>query len=243
MRIGIIGRNGFIGSALAKRLSADNTIYSYPRPDLDVLYHFGSPSSDIIYKQNLDWALSETINSFLRVVQYCRDHMIKLVYPSSANVYQKTTVYSHGKAALEEIHAAYGGDILGLRIFCGYGLGEAHKGDYASIVYQFVQGMKKGYRPIVYGDGAQTRDFVWIDDIVDGILSAVNDGQTGVIDIGTGQNTSFNRVVELINHELGKNLQPVYVEKPLLYVNDTPCNNPLPTFTSIEEGVKMLCKK
>src|SRR3989304_1360929 len=133
MKIGITGRNGFIGSALALELK-DCQIYSYPRPDLDILFHFGSPSSDFIFKQNMDYCFSETIDSFLEMVRFCRDNKIKLVYPSSATVYNKATPYARGKSCLEEIHQAYGGDILGLRIFAGYGPGEEHKGECSRIV-------------------------------------------------------------------------------------------------------------
>lgn len=240
MKIGITGRNGFIGSALAKRLSV-HELYSYPRPDLDLMFHFGSPSSDIIFKQNLSWALRETIESFLTMVEFCKKHSIKLIYPSSANVYQKTTVYSHGKAALEEIQAAYGGDILGLRIFCGYGVGEEHKGEYSSIVYQFVQQMKQGKSPLIYGDGKQTRDFIYIDDIVEAIVD--NSESTGTIDIGTGKNTSFNEVVKMINEELHTDIEPTYVGKPEKYVDETPCKNPINYEVSLKEGIHRLCTR
>lgn len=239
MKIGITGRNGFIGSALAERFSS-HEIYSYPRPDLDILYHFGSPSSDVIFKHNIDWGFEETINSFLHTIQFCRDNKIKLVYPSSANVYQKTTIYSHGKACLEEIHQAYGGDVLGLRIFCGYGVGEDKKGEYSSIVYQFCQQIKKGIPPVLYGDGEQMRDFVYIDDIVDAIID--NSEKTGIIDIGTGVNTSFNEVVHIINEVLDKDVVPVYTDKPDKYVDETPCPKPIPYKVSLEEGIKRICQ-
>ena len=240
MKIGITGRNGFIGSALALELK-DCQIYSYPRPDLDILFHFGSPSSDFIFKQNMDYCFSETIDSFLEMVRFCRDNKIKLVYPSSATVYNKATPYARGKSCLEEIHQAYGGDILGLRIFAGYGPGEEHKGEYSSIVYQFCQQMKKGENPVIYGDGKQTRDFVYIDDVVDTILQNLT--RTGIIDIGTGVNTSFNEIVDLINAQLETDIKPICVARPQKYVNETPCSNPIKYKVDIKEGIKRICEK
>jgi len=238
MNVGITGISGFLGSALAERFDG---AYSYPRPDLDYLFLFGSPSSNIVFDQNIDYCFEETVNSFLNAVQFCRDNHIKLIYPSSATVYNKNTTYARCKAVLEEIHQAYGGDILGLRIFAGYGPGEAHKGDYASIVYKFCKEMKQGKRPVIWGDGTQTRDFIYIDDIIDNILDAKD--EKGILDIGTGKNISFNEIVAAINRELNTNIEPVYIEKPTRYVNETPCKNSLPCKVDIREGIRRICEQ
>lgn len=235
--ISITGSKGFIGSALARSLGEH---YTYPRNGISELYLFGSPSSDIIYKQNIDFCFEETIMGFLNAVQFCRDNNIKLIYPSSATVYNKATVYARCKACLEEIHLSYGGNILGFRIFAGYGVGEEHKGEYASIIYQFCKIMKQGQRPTIFGDGHQTRDFIYIDDIVKTIISAKD--LTGLIDIGTGVNTSFNEIVKIINNNLGTQIEPIYINKPNKYINETPCSNPISNFIDIEEGICRILK-
>jgi UDP-glucose 4-epimerase len=237
--ISILGSHGFIGNALVKQLKKQGEIvYPYPRKDVKYLFFFGSPSSNILFDQNIDYCFEETINSFLNVIQFCRDNHIKLVYPSSATIYNKNTSYARCKAILEEIHLAYGGDVLALRIFAGYGVGEAHKGEYASVVYQFCQQMKKGERPVIYGDGTQTRDFVYIDDIVDTIISTKD--VTGILDVGTGLNSSFNEVVHLINLYLGTDIEPKYVKKPIQYVEETKCSNPIDWKIGIEDGIKRI---
>ncbi len=243
MKVGITGINGFIGSALARKLGEDKNIkiYPYPRKDLDKLFLFGSPSSEIIYKENIDYCFEETINGFLNAIQYCRDYGIKLIYPSSATVYNRTTLYSRCKAALEEIHLAYGGNVLGVRIFAGYGPGEAHKGEYASVVYQFCKQMKNGERPVVFGDGTQTRDFIYIDDVVDNILRLQDECVTPCIkDIGTGENPSFNEIVDSINDLLGSEIKPLYKSKPNSDIKETICSNPSPVKVSLREGIKKI---
>lgn len=242
MRIGITGRKGFIGSALWRRLDdGGNELYSYPRKDLDILFLFGSPSSEIIYKENIDYCFEETINSFLNAIQFCRDNKIKLVWPSSATIYNKTTIYSHAKAACEEIMGAYKGDVLGLRIFAGYGVGETHKGEYASIIYQFCKQMKKGEQPVVFGDGTQTRDFIYIDDVVENIIKyAFNCKTPHLQDIGTGQSPTFNEIVAIINKLLNTDIKPIYKPQPKSYIKETICLNPSPTTVSLEEGIKRI---
>lgn len=241
MIVSVLGRNGFIGGALAKRLQENgHTVFGYPRPDIDVLFYFASPSSDILFKHNLDYSFDETINGFISVVRYCRDNNIKLVYPSSATVYHRGNAYARTKAILEEISHIYGIGDLGLRIFAGYGIGEEHKGEYASIIYQFCRQMKKGIRPIIFGDGEQVRDFIYIDDIIDTILD--NHHLTGIIDIGSGISTSFNDVVKIINEELKTDIEPVYIDKPRQYIDKTKCMNPAGIKVSLREGIKKICE-
>lgn len=206
----ITGRNGFIGSELAKR-------------DLpDGIYCFGSPSSNILFEEDVSLCMRETIDGFISMLDRCKRTGEYLVYPSSATVINKNTSYARCKAILEELHLTYGIPALGLRIAAGYGPGEAHKGNYASVVYQWCQQMKKGERPVIFGDGTQTRDFIYIDDIVDNIEILANKHATGIVDIGTGINTSFNEVVAIINKILGTKIKPVYVPKPNQYVESTP---------------------
>jgi len=175
----------------------------------------------------------------LSVVKFCRDNKIKLIYPSSATVYNKNTSYAHCKAILEEIQMAYGGEILGLRIFAGYGVGEEHKGEYASVVHKFIDVMKHGLPPVVYGDGNQTRDFVYIDDIVDNIVDNLD--KRGIMDVGTGISTSFNDLIKLINTELGMKIKPIYKKAPYAYIENTTCNNPIVWKVSLKSGIKRMC--
>jgi len=240
MKASITGIHGFIGSALNKRLlSMGWQTYSYIRPDVDYVFLFGSPSSNILFNQNIDKCVSDTINSFLDAIRFCRDHNIKLVYPSSATVHNRNNNYAHCKAALEEIQAAYNTNVVGIRIFAGYGVGEAHKKDYASVVYQFCQLMKNGASPVIFGDGTQSRDFIYIDDIIDGIIAGAD--ETGIIELGSKQNTTFNRVVKIINNELKTNIIPIHIGKPSAYVEETPCRSSyIKTKIDIETGIRKI---
>jgi len=240
-KVTITGRNGFIGGALSKKLESRGVeVFPYLRKDVDCVFLFGSPSSNILYNEDLSGCIQETLTSFLHAIEFCKQNNIKLVYPSSATVYQKANNYAHTKAALEEIQSAYGTDVLGLRIAAGYGPTEAHKGDYASVVYQFCQLIKNDESPVIFGDGKQTRDFVFIDDIVDTILLSLD--KKGQIDIRTGIETSMNRLVEIINQKLNKNISPTYVKIPNNYVTSTIGGAPIETFVSIEQGIERILK-
>lgn len=230
MHYKISGEKGFIGSALKKELDKIMVEGDHPK----YIFHFGSPSSQRLFDEDYH-CISETIEGFVKACEYAKRHRCKLIFPSSSTVYEAKLPYGHTKLALESIVRAYNIDYLALRIFAGYGPGEGHKGNYASPIYQFASDMVAGKRPIVFGDGTQTRDFVYIDDIVRTIVDNLR--KSGTIDIGTGVTISFNDVISMINSHLHKKIEPIYVEKPNIYVENTVCHNPLKESTPIYEGI------
>ena len=201
------------------------------------IYFFDSPSSNVLFDENLDYCMEKTVFDFMKVLQYARDHKRYLVYPSSATVYNKNTSYARCKAALEEIAEAYNIKSLGLRIAAGYGPGEAHKGKHASVVYQWCKAMLRGERPIIFGDGTQTRDFIYETDIAKNISALANNKATGIYDIGTGHNSSFNEIVFLINQTIGTNIKPIYVDRPKQYVLETKVET-CPCEVTLEQGIR-----
>jgi UDP-glucose 4-epimerase len=121
----------------------------------------------------------------------------------------------------------YGLYVAGLRFFSvyqGYGGAEEHKGEYANVIAQFADDVANGRSPKLYGDGEQTRDFTHVTDIVRGIELAADYQLDGIYNLGTGESYDFNTVVEMINDELGTDVDPEYVENPIpddVYVHDT----------------------
>jgi UDP-glucose 4-epimerase len=238
MKATITGRNGLIGRALWSELSEMGwQLYPYLRPDVDFVFLFGSPSSTVQYEQDMAHCFRQTIGDFVDAIDFCKQYNIRFIYPSSATVQKKNTPYAHAKACLEEIQAAFGIG-LGLRIFAGYGPGEDHKGDYASVIYQWCRQVKRGETPVIFGNGTQTRDFVYVDDIVSAIVG--NLGHTGLLDIGTGVNTSFNEVLNIIGQVSGKEVVATYVDKPPRYVEETVCISPLRFYMPLKMGIQRI---
>ncbi len=237
MNVCILGRHGLIGSALAKRVEyyPDVGITSFPTPKTDVLFHFAS-YTHIAFEENPDYHMREIIDSFLTLLPYCRDHGIKFVYASSALVYEKekeSLAFTKCKKALELIASAYPGT-LGLRIYPVYGPGETR-----TAIYQWCQAMKKGESPVIYGDGEQQRDFVYIDDVVDIALDLVAKDFVGVVDIGGGKLRSFNDIVKEINNILGTDIPITYRPAPVDYSRAVNLSHgPLQAKTSLHDGLK-----
>lgn len=233
---------------------------SLPDLNYDFIFHFAAPSSIILFKENLSQAVDITVQGFLNAVDFARQHNIKLIYPSTGSLYSHAptphvetaalaldslNTYARVKFVLEHLAKVYEAELdsLGLRIFAGYGSSEKHKGHFASVAYMFCQQMKKGVSPEIWGDGRQSRDFVFIDDIVNITLTLTLEAQEKVVNIGSGQAVEFNRLVSIINKKIDTNIKPKYIERPNLYLDKSQADTSLmkkyytAPLTSIEEGI------
>lgn len=211
--------------------------------EFDFIFHFGSPCSILQFKKNPGYCVDNTITGFRNILKLAEKSEAKLIYPSSGNVYgssdkpfcetDKTTpvnLYGICKAWCESMAQSPKVNSVGLRIFCGYGTGEEMKGNLASVLYQFLIRMMKGKSPIIWGDGSQTRDFIFIEDMVNGILASAVLKGIPFVNIASGVSTSYNDLVKLINEILETDLIPTYVDKPDNYVVKTSANIDLMKF-------------
>lgn len=229
----VIGSRGFLGGALAKR-SGDVT--SFPTIDTRVVFHFGSHTHPT-FERNPHYLMKKCLDDFSELLPYCYRKGILFVYPSSALIYEQDTTFSRFKLTLEKLASCYQTNTLGLRLFPVYGPTETN-----TVISQWCRGMAKGERPVVYGDGKQSRDFIYIDDAIDQIVELVNESRWGqrIIDIGTGRRTSFNSIIEMINSALGTAITPRYVTRPSSYSEGIVCAQPRSWNISIDQGIQRI---
>jgi ADP-L-glycero-D-manno-heptose 6-epimerase len=89
------------------------------------------------------------------------------------------------------------------------------------MVYQLARQMRAGKRPRIFTAGQQKRDFVYIEDVIQANLCAMNNAQeSGVYNAGAGQSWSFNELVAELNRALGTRLQPEYFDNPYGFTQD-----------------------
>ena len=214
-------------------VSENNTLEKI-NSDIDLILHFGSPTSVILFKQDPTRYFNNTINGMKNILEFAKKKSIKkLIYPSSASVYAKnlpphteniipkpSNPYGTAKVECENLARSYNDTVnsIGLRIFAVYGPGEETKKNLSSVINLFLEDVKNNKNPVIFGDGTQTRDFIYIDDVITAIINATELPQQGIINVGSGIPTSFNQVIEKINKIIGKKLNPEYIKKESNYV-------------------------
>lgn len=162
------------------------------------------------------------------VLEACRLFGVrKIIYASSAAVYgsplylpvdeghaiRPLSFYGISKYTpelyLESYAALYGLDFTILRYANVYGDRQSSQGE-GGVVSQFVGKLLLGERPVIYGDGEQTRDFVYVKDIVGANLAAMTRGSRGVYNIGMNQQTSVNELLTEMCAISGVPFEPRY---------------------------------
>ena len=111
-----------------------------------------------------------------------------------------------GEAYVSAFHGAYGMDAVSVRFSNAFGPRSAHKGN---VIPVFIRRILAGDELVVYGDGTQTRDFVFVTDLADGLLRAAEAEEVGgeVFQLASGVETSLNRLVELLGEASGRELR------------------------------------
>lgn len=99
-----------------------------------------------------------------------------------------------------------------LRYFNIFGPRQDPRSQYAAVIPHFIDRMIKGQAPVVFGDGEQSRDFTHVSNVVEAnFLAADSQDISGeIINIGCGERTTVNHLVEEINHFLKSDLRPIY---------------------------------
>ena len=110
----------------------------------------------------------------------------------------------------------YGLEVVALRYFNTYGIGENSKGPYSSVIWKFIESIRNSKKPVIYGDGKQSRDFVYVKDVAIASLLSMEKGVPGeTYNVGTGRSTAFNAIFDIVKRETGYEGEAEYVKNPL----------------------------
>jgi UDP-glucose 4-epimerase len=239
--------------------------------DVDVLIHLAALSSRQMLADNPREGARVNVEGFVNTVEQVIDGGCDtIVYASTSSIYDNDppgreddrlsadTGYEASMLSRERYAEHYGDtyddvSVAGTRFFSvyeGYGGAEDHKGTYANTVSQWAEKMADGERPVLWGDGTQTRDYVHVSDVVSAIEQIADERLSGVYNVGTGKNYSFNETVDLLNEALGTDINPVYEPVQLSNYNYQQRADPskLQDATgwepelSFEDGVRQVCE-
>jgi UDP-glucose 4-epimerase len=129
--------------------------------------------------------------------------------------YNNRTLYGAAKVfnegLLRSFHDMYGLDYVALRYFNVYGPRMDVFGVYTEVLIRWMDRIEAGKPPLIFGDGRQTMDFVYVEDIAcANILAAESDATDEVFNVASGVETSLTGLAEALLHVMGSNLKPEY---------------------------------
>lgn len=189
-------------------------------------------------------ALTDVQESFTRQQEYidvnvkgtenifriAKEFDLKIVYASSSSIYgnpkkipieensERHPINPYGKTKFDDelLAEKYSKDnvsIIGLRYFNVYGKGQTDS--YAGVITKFINRLKQGKPPIIFGSGTQLRDFIFVEDVALANVAAMQSNvKNGFFNIGTGITTSIQQLAKIMIELSGLKLEPQY-EKAL----------------------------
>jgi ADP-L-glycero-D-manno-heptose 6-epimerase len=201
----------------------------------EAIFHQASITDTTVIDQRK--MMSTNVEGFRNVLKVAEKWKSRVIWAGSASVYgageapnrESATpgplnVYGYSKLAMEHLAEQFKEKLIrpavGLRYFNVYGPGEDHKGRFASMIHQLAKQMRAGKRPRVFTAGEQRRDFVYVGDVVQANIKAMEYTRGGVFNVGSGKSWTFNQVVAELNRALKTNLAPEYFENPYSFTQD-----------------------
>jgi ADP-L-glycero-D-manno-heptose 6-epimerase len=232
---------GFKGEVITADISLKELWESLKSYRFDVIFHEAAISDTRVLDQELVMRVNTESFKYLLDCAICSKS--KVIYASSAAVYGNSpapqseegglvpeNVYGFSKYAMDMIALKFMAlnpeiQVCGMRYFNVYGPGEDFKGEYASMIRQMFVRIKNGLNPRLFKYGEQKRDFVYINDVVNANIKAMENDVSGIFNIATGTARSFNDIVKIISDITKKDINVEYFDCPYdFYQNLTQAN-------------------
>jgi len=210
----------------------DKSLVSNIVADVEFIFHLAAHVGNIRSLQDPYFDMDVNIRGMLNLLEACRDSKVKrLVYSSSGAIFGEAkylpideehplhpeSPYAVSKMAAEKyafaFYKVYGVPTTSVRYFNIYGPRQ-DTSEYANAISIFLSRVKDGKSLTIFGDGKQTRDFIFIEDVVTAnILAATQPAAVGeIFNIATGRATSINQITDIIKQISGR-------ESPIIYAD------------------------
>jgi UDP-glucose 4-epimerase len=200
---------------------------------VDYVFHQAAVASVPLSIENPRRSHEVNLTGSLNVLLAARNRGVKrVILASSSAVYgdspailkQETQVpCPQSPYALTKLGAEYYCQIFGfvyglssicLRYFNVYGPRQDLHSDYAAVIPRFILALQEGKSPIIFGDGQQTRDFIFVKDVVSANLEAAAGSSRGNYNIASGRAVSLNELTRVLSELMGRSdIAPRYTEE------------------------------
>ncbi|MBU0628112.1 MAG: SDR family oxidoreductase [Nanoarchaeota archaeon] len=196
---------------------------------MDFVIHLAALTS-VMQSMNFPKKYNEiNIDGTLNVLKAAKECNVKrVVFASSSAVYGNSDIipqkesllpnplspYGNSKLEGENLCAQYlkkGLETVSLRYFNVFGPRQNPDSQYAAVIPKFIASILNSKQPAIYGDGNQSRDFIFVKDVANANINACKEDVSGeVINIGSGEKISIHQLLEKINKSAGKDIQAKY---------------------------------
>jgi len=232
MKILITGSSGFVGSHLTAKLEKDYKVIKYDLingqnilnqrlldkkiKDVDVVIHLAAfISATESWEKPIEYLENNTLGTASVAKSAIKAGVKKLIFFSSAAVKVKPlTPYAVSKINAENILNLYKNklNIIIVRPENIYGPGQ--KEAYGYVIHNFIKAVKNNLPINIYGDGIQTRDFIYIDDVVSSVKKFIKkDYKSGsIVSLGTGKSISVNNLTKIVMKLVGNRAKIIHLE-------------------------------
>ena len=199
---------------------------------VELVFHQGALPSVPRSVQDPLTTSAVTIEGTLNVLLAARDESVRrVVFASSSSVYGNSgtlprtetqqpdpiSPYAVAKLSAERycvsFHRVYGLETVALRYFNVFGPRQDPKSQYAAVVPRFLAAIDEGRAVPIHGDGTQSRDFTYVENVVEANLLAADAPEAGgtVLNVATGRQASVNELADAIGAVLGKPVEKQYL--------------------------------
>ncbi|MEM2918877.1 MAG: GDP-mannose 4,6-dehydratase [Candidatus Altiarchaeota archaeon] len=202
----------------------------FKKENFDVVIHQAAQTSVICSEKNPEFDAKVNVLGTINLLECCRKFSVeKFLYASSAAIYgnpkyfpideahpkEPISVYGMNKYVaelyLKFYNSIYGIRYISLRYSNVYGPRQNYENE-SGVVTIFLNKLINGEKPTIYGNGSQTRDFIYIDDVVNANILAIGKKISGEFNISTNKETSIIALYKKIQKILGIDISPKYAK-------------------------------
>ena len=220
---------GFRGEIISGDITNQDDLKRLENIDIDYMFHEAAISDTTVLEQDI--MIKTNLNAFKDLLELCKRKNARMIYASSAATYgnrpspqvvgdeEPENIYGFSKLAMDNLALNYSKEnnmvIVGLRYFNVYGKREFYKNKTASMVLQLGLQILSGNRPRLFFNSHQIlRDFVYIEDIIQANILAINAKKSGVYNVGAGKARSFQDIVDILQNEFKTSYEIEYFKNP-----------------------------
>ena len=202
--------------------------------DVDYIFHLAAMASVPLSVEKPEKCTEINLNATVKLLTSAvKNDVKKIVFSSSSAVYGEnrnmplketeplmpTSPYAASKAScevyLKSFYESYGLNYTALRYFNVFGPKQDKNSQYAAVIPNFISALIEGEQAVIYGDGEQTRDFVYVKDVAKANIKSCESKYNGIVNVASGKKITINQLYEITKNTLKSEIDARYLPERL----------------------------